>query len=140
VSEIKRVQFVSDTMSYMILRCRWCNIIVLNVHASTEDKIDDIKDRFYEEQEQAFDKFPKNHMEILLGDFNAKVGRKDIFKHTTGNESLHAISNDNGVRAVNFATSKISLLKVQCSHIITFIKLLGHLLKEERTKKLTIFS
>jgi hypothetical protein len=45
-------------------------------------------------------------MKILLGDFNAKVGREDIFKPTTGSESLHENSNDNGVRAVNFATSK----------------------------------
>jgi hypothetical protein len=45
-----------------------------------------------------FDKFPKYHMKSLLGDFNAKVGREDIFKPTIGNESLHEISNDNGVR------------------------------------------
>jgi hypothetical protein len=45
-------------------------------------------------------------MKILLGDFNAKVGREDIFKPTIGNESLHPISNDNGIRVVNFATSK----------------------------------
>jgi hypothetical protein len=43
-----------------------------------------------------FDKFPKYHMKILLSDFNAKIGREDIFKLTTGNESLHEI-NDNGV-------------------------------------------
>jgi hypothetical protein len=42
-------------------------------------------------------------MKILLGDFNAKVGREDILKHTIGNESVHAISNDNGVRVVNLA-------------------------------------
>jgi hypothetical protein len=41
-----------------------------------------------------------------LGGFNAEVGRENIFKPTIGNESLHEISNDNGVRAVNFATSK----------------------------------
>jgi hypothetical protein len=45
-------------------------------------------------------------MKILLGDFNEKVGREDIFKPTIGNESLHETSNDNGVRVVNFATSK----------------------------------
>jgi endonuclease/exonuclease/phosphatase family metal-dependent hydrolase len=45
-------------------------------------------------------------MKVLLGDFNAKVGREDIFKPTIGNASLHEISNDNGVRLVNFATSK----------------------------------
>jgi hypothetical protein len=53
-----------------------------------------------------FDKFPKYHMKILLGGFNAKVGREDIFKPTIGNESLHAASNNNGVRVVNYATSK----------------------------------
>jgi hypothetical protein len=45
-------------------------------------------------------------MKILLGDFNAKVGRENIFKPTIGNESLHQDNNDNGVRIVNFATSK----------------------------------
>jgi hypothetical protein len=33
--------------------------MVLNVHAPTEDKMDYVKDRFYEELEQVFDKFPK---------------------------------------------------------------------------------
>jgi hypothetical protein len=51
MSAVKRVEFVSDRTSYMILRGRWCNIIVLNVHAPTEDRIDYIKDRFYEELE-----------------------------------------------------------------------------------------
>jgi hypothetical protein len=110
ISAVKRVEFVSDRISYIILRGRWCDIIVLNVHAPTEDKSDVVKDRFYEELEQVFDKFPNYHMKILL-DFNAKVGREDIFKPTTGNDSQHQISNDNGVRVVNFATSKNRIVK-----------------------------
>jgi hypothetical protein len=51
MSAVKRVEFVSDRMSYMILRGRWYNIIVQNVHAPTEDKIDYIMDRFCEEPE-----------------------------------------------------------------------------------------
>jgi hypothetical protein len=47
-------------MSYIILRGHWCDIIVLNVHAPTEDKMDD-KDRFYEELEQVFYNFSKLH-------------------------------------------------------------------------------
>jgi hypothetical protein len=58
-------------MSYIILKGCWYNIIFLNVHARTEDKIDDMMGRFYEELEHVFDKFPKYHMKILL-DFNAK--------------------------------------------------------------------
>jgi hypothetical protein len=42
-----------------------CNIIVLNVHAPTEDKIDNMKDSFYEELECEFNIFPKYHKKIL---------------------------------------------------------------------------
>jgi hypothetical protein len=98
-------------MSYITLKVRRCDITVLNVHAPTEDKDDDIKDSFYEGLEQVFDQFPRYHMKILLADFNAKVGREDIFKPITGNESLHDASNDNRVRAVNFATSKNLIVK-----------------------------
>jgi hypothetical protein len=48
----------------------------MNVHAPTEDKDDDIKGSFNEEIEQVFDQFPRYHMKILLGDFNAKVVRE----------------------------------------------------------------
>jgi hypothetical protein len=81
-------------------------VIVLNVHAPTEDKTDDVKDSFYEELDRVSDNFHKYHMKIPLGNVNAKVGREDVFKPTIGNESLHEISNDNGVRLVNVATSK----------------------------------
>jgi hypothetical protein len=45
-------------------------------------------------------------MKILLGDFNAKVGKENIFKLTIENECLHQVSNDNGITIVNLATSK----------------------------------
>jgi len=50
-------------------------------------------------------------MKIVLGDFNAKVGRENIFKPTIRNESLRQDGNDNGVRIVNFATSKSLVVK-----------------------------
>jgi hypothetical protein len=59
ISAVKKVEFVSDRMSYIILRGRWFHIIVLNFHAPTHDKTDDVKDSFYEELERVFDKFPK---------------------------------------------------------------------------------
>jgi hypothetical protein len=59
VSAVNRVEFVSARMSYIVLRGRWCNIIVLNAHAPTEEKGDDSKDSFYEELEGVFDHFSK---------------------------------------------------------------------------------
>jgi hypothetical protein len=49
-----------------------------------EDKIEDVKDSLYEELERVFDSIPKYHIKILLGDFNAKVGRETIFIRTVG--------------------------------------------------------
>jgi hypothetical protein len=106
ISAAKRVEFVSDRMSYIILKGGWFDF-VLNVHVPTGDKIDDMKDRFYEELEYIFDKFPKYHMKILSGGFNTKVGREDILKPTVGYENLHEISKDIGVRVVNFPHPKI---------------------------------
>jgi hypothetical protein len=109
-----------------VLRGRWCNTIFLNAHAPTEEKNDVSKDSFNEKLEQVFDHFPKYHIKILLGDFNAKLGRVDIFKPTIGNESLHEDSNNNGVGVVNFATSKN--LVVHCTRTETFINTPGPLL------------
>jgi hypothetical protein len=81
------------------------------VHAPCEDKGDDVKDSFYEELGHVFYQFPRYNMKILLGDFSVEIGRENILKLTVKNESLHEISNDNGVRVVNFATSKNLVMK-----------------------------
>jgi exonuclease III len=80
ISAVISVEYFSDRMSYIIIKGRWCDIILLNVHTPTEDKDDDIKDSVYEELEQVFDQFRRYLTKILLGDFNTKVGREDIFK------------------------------------------------------------
>ena len=88
-------------MSYIALRGRWCNIIVLNVHAPSEEKSDGSKDSFYEELEQVFSHSPKYHMKILSAELKAKARRENIFKPTIGIQSLHKDSNNNDVRRVN---------------------------------------
>ena len=54
VKAIKKVKFVSDRMSYIVLRSCWYNIIVLNMHAPSEEKSDDSKDSFHEKLEKVF--------------------------------------------------------------------------------------
>ena len=62
---------------------------------------------------------------ILLGEFNAKLGREDNFKLTTGKEILCKGSNDNGLTA--------------CSHNKIFTSKPGTLLIEKLTIRLTIY-
>jgi hypothetical protein len=58
-----------------------CDVIVLNVYDTTEDKIDDIQAK---ELENVFDKLPNYHMKIFFGDFNAKIGREDFSNQRLG--------------------------------------------------------
>jgi len=60
------VEFVSYRMLYIVLRGQWCNIIVLNVHAPSEEKSNDSKGSFYEVLEQVFNHFNKDCMKIVL--------------------------------------------------------------------------
>jgi hypothetical protein len=95
-------------MSYILQRDHWWDIIFLNIYAPTEDKIDYLKERFYEELEHMFEKLHKYRINILLGYFNAKI---NIFNQTIGNESLHEISNANRATVVKYATSKNCIVK-----------------------------
>jgi hypothetical protein len=56
-----------------------------------------VKENFYKKLKRVFYKFPKKSICRFCMDFNAKVGREDIFKPSNGNASLHEISIDNGV-------------------------------------------
>jgi hypothetical protein len=54
ISAVMRLECVRDWMSYIVLSGRWCSIIVLNGHATSEEKSDDSKDSFYKELEHVF--------------------------------------------------------------------------------------
>jgi exonuclease III len=59
ISSVKRVEFISHRMSYLSLRVLCYDIIVLDVHAQTEDKSVNLKDSLYEELERVVDQLPK---------------------------------------------------------------------------------
>jgi len=82
------------------------DIIVVNCYAPTEEGNNDIKSEFYEELERINDTRPRSCIKILIGDFNAQIGREPLYRSVIGIESLHLISNNNGMRVINFASSK----------------------------------
>jgi hypothetical protein len=48
MSAIKTEEFFSARMSYIVMKVRWCNIIAMNVHAPSEEKIDNQTTGFME--------------------------------------------------------------------------------------------
>jgi hypothetical protein len=102
---VKRVEFITDSMSYIIPRGRWFHGNVPNIPAPTQDKIDYLMDSFYEEFESIVDKFHKFHMKIFRR-FPCKCRQGIFFRQAIGKEILHDIINDNRDRELNFATVK----------------------------------
>ena len=138
VSAVKRAKFLGDRMSYIVLRGRRCNIIVLNMNAPIEERRDDTKDSLCEELQQVFDHFLIPY-QILSGYFNVKFGKEDTFKPTIWNESLDQDSNDKGVRIVNFATSKNLFVKSMMFPHRIIHKTPGHLLLRRLTTRLITY-
>ena len=62
---------------------------------------------FYNLLEQSINQITRSDIKIILGDFNAEVGKKNIYKHIIGNESLRNETNNNGIRMIQFAISKV---------------------------------
>jgi len=67
------------------------------------------------------------------------VTGENNFKPTIGNESLHQDSNNNGVRIVDIATSKIWLLRERCSRTEKFASTPGPLLMGRLTTRLITY-
>lgn len=78
------------------MKGRWFNIAFINCYASTEDKDNNTKNEFYSQLDIIYDSLPNNMIKVILGDLNAKFGRKQCFRPIIGNESLQNRSNDNG--------------------------------------------
>jgi hypothetical protein len=86
----------------MLLRRLSCDTIVLNSHASTEDKRNASNDIFCDEKEQVFDHFPNYHVNIMLEYFNAKFGDLIFLKLKIWHQILHANTNAKCARISSF--------------------------------------
>lgn len=97
---------IDERLCTLRIRGKFFNYTLINVYAPTEEKDIDDKELFYEKLVEVYDRAPKRDIKIILGDFNAKVGREVYYRPTIGKYSLHETSNDNGTRVIDFAVSR----------------------------------
>jgi len=69
---------------------------------TNKQKTDEVKEEFYNLLEQNINQRANSDIKIILGDFNAKVGKEDIYKPTIGNECSHKETNYNGIKMIQF--------------------------------------
>jgi hypothetical protein len=82
------------------------NYSLICVHSPTEDKADEENDSFNDELDKIYGDCPNRDCKIIIGDMNAKVGKEQVYRPVIGKHSLHKRSNDNGMKLINFASSR----------------------------------
>ena len=103
---VSRFNAVDERLAAIRIKAKFFNISLICAHAPTEDKDDVTKDAFYDRLESLYNKCPKADVKIVVGDFNAKVGKEGIFGPTVGKFSLHDKTSDNGFRLISFAAAQ----------------------------------
>ena len=62
---------------------------IIQVYAPTNAAGDDEKDEFCEQLQQVFDAIPEHDRKIVMGDFNAKIGKDNTgWEEAMGRQSL----------------------------------------------------
>ena len=90
---------VDKRMCVLRIKTKFRNLRLINVHAPTEE---------------VYDSCPSNDIKIVLGDWNAEVGREEIYQGLIGKHSMHLHKNNNGQRVVDFAAAKNMVVSSTC--------------------------
>ncbi|XP_058453484.1 craniofacial development protein 2-like [Malaya genurostris] len=98
-------------MCRLRIKGRFFNISIINVHSPHLGSSDDDKDEFYAQLEREYDRCPRHDIKIVIGDFNAQVGQEVEYRPVVGRFSAHQQTNENGLRLIDFATSKNMAIK-----------------------------
>ena len=101
---------INERLMTMSLPLVGSTLSIICAYAPTLAQSDEIKDTFYESLNTAIENVPATHKLLLLGDFNARVGRdytsweNTIGRHGVGNE------NSNGTRLLSLcAQNELSI-------------------------------
>lgn len=83
VPSVKEFKSINPRISVLTLKAHYFDITFVNGHAPTEEKTQEEKDEFYDNLEHTLNEIPRSRIRIVLGDFNAKLGKENIFRLTT---------------------------------------------------------
>ncbi|GFX51630.1 craniofacial development protein 2 [Trichonephila clavipes] len=99
-------QAISMRLCKIRLRGRHYNTTLICAHAPTDGKDETEKDLFYDLLMKSYNSCPAQDMKLVIGDFNAEIGRELFISSNAGLHSLHKETNENGQRLWDFAVSE----------------------------------
>lgn len=105
---------INERICRLRLRGKFRNTTIVNAHAPTEEKEDIIKEQFYDDLEKVCCAVPKYDLMLVIGDFNAKIGRNEHQHGISGKYSLHEENSENGDLLCQFARRNNMIIKSTC--------------------------
>jgi len=95
LNSVKDFKIISPRITVLTIAAKWFNIKFVNVHAPTEEKEEVEKDEFYSLPNNVLNDTPANCIQIILGNFNRKIGKENYFRPIISIQRLHEVSNGN---------------------------------------------
>ena len=96
---------INGRSAYLRIEAKPFNLSLINIYAPTDVAEGYEKDRTYEMLENVLEQCPKQDTVIMLGDFNAQIGKEDFVSNVAGKHTIHERTNDNGQRLCNLAAT-----------------------------------
>ena len=87
---------------------------VIQVYAPTEDSTEEEKDVFYEQLQAVLNKTHKHDIKIVMGDFNAKVGKYEESRREIMGRHGVGTMNNNGEKVINFCEQNNLVITGTC--------------------------
>jgi len=108
---------INERICILRIKGKFHNITLINVHASTEEKIEEENDKFYDDLQKTYDRSLKHDAVMILGDLNAEIGKEKAYECVTGKNTLQDVSNQNGEMVCNFAIeNNLTVMSTQFQH------------------------
>jgi endonuclease/exonuclease/phosphatase family metal-dependent hydrolase len=104
-NKIMQYEAVDGRISWIRIENKQANITIINAYAPTENSKEEEKTKFYDKLEKVCEKVKRNDILMIVGDFNAKIGKEERNEGVAGKETIHDTTNDNGAKICDLAAA-----------------------------------
>ena len=115
---VKEWRCVNERLMKVRLKLEYWWLTVVQVYAPTEDSAEELKTSFYDSLEELLASVPKSDQLVVMGDFNARVGRDATTWNGVIGKHGEEVKNRNGQKLLSLcAMNELVVLNTTYQHM-----------------------